>query len=123
MKTLKITKHFQTLAAAVAEAKPDLSYNEQEAKRKIADLDTERGRGSVERAFITEDNEVWYVYKCDIRILHKFEPFFGMITSSPFNVALVVEDLLTITDITVPKTNEGRNWFKTNYTQFGAIAA
>lgn len=115
MKTLKITKHFETLAAAVAEAKPDLSYNETEAQASIKATDRH-----TERAFITEDGRIWSVYKCDIRILNEFQPFVSVLSDSPFRVAYIEGDTLAMFDTLIPKSTSGRRWFAED--NFGALA-
>lgn len=116
MKTLKITAKFNTLSEAVGSSKIDLSYNKPLALANIAATDR-----NVEQAFITEDGSVWYIFKCDIRVLNKFEPFHSCLDNSPFRVAFIVGSTLSIFDTLVPKTPAGRAWFKND--KFGALAA
>lgn len=115
MKTLKIRSTHKTLTEAVSIANIDLSYNEPEAKRSIKDTDR-----NVSEAYITEDGAVWYVYKCDISILRKFEPFHSMLSDSPFRVAYIVGKTMSFFDTMIPKTPAGRKWFANN--KFGALA-
>lgn len=118
MKSLKITHTFKTLSEAVAEAKPDLSYNDPEARRFIKDTDRR-----VKQAVITEDGEIWYVYACDIDVLHKFDPFISCLTSYPFQVAFIVGDWLIFTGKFVQKDKAGRKWFATEGRANGFLAA
>lgn len=113
--TIKITSHFSTLAEAVKASGIDLSYNEREAQRSIRDTDR-----NVERAFITENGDVYFVFKADIKLLHKFTPFVSVLSDSDFRIAFIEGDYLSLGGY-VPKTKAGRAWFKAN--ACGAIAA
>jgi len=114
MKHTKIASHHQSLAAAVEAAGLDLSYNEEIAKRHIRDIDL-----NCRRAFVTEAGEVYYVFSADIELLHKFSPFVSCLSDSPFRVAFVVGNTLSISDTFIAKSDRG--WFKRN--TFGALAA
>lgn len=89
---INIASTHATVAEAVAAAKLDLSYNEQVAQAKIRDLDKGfRGCKAVE-AFVTDKGEVLFVFKCDILILQKFEPFHSTMDDSAFRIAVVSKD-------------------------------
>jgi|GEM_PF-3378333 len=90
MKSFKILSRHPTLAAAVAAAGIDLSYNEPEARREIATTDKQ-----VLEAFIVEkygEPIVLYVYDCDIRLLNTFTPFSSCLSGSDFGVAALSTD-------------------------------
>lgn len=118
METLNIKSWHGSLGSAVAEAKPDLSYNEDSAKRSVRDTDL-----NCRRAFVTEGGDIYYVYSCDMEILHKFEPFHSVICDSPFRVAFISGGQILISSLTIPKTKAGRNWFKTVGRSVDALAA
>jgi hypothetical protein len=113
----KIKSHHTSLADAVAVSKIDLSYNPAEAKRTIADIDR-----CCRQAFVLENGDIYYVYSADIDLLHKFEPFVSCLCDTPFSVAFIVGDLLSIGQPSVPKTQAGRNWFKSRK-EWQALAA
>jgi hypothetical protein len=117
--TLKIGSRHNSLAEAVEAAKPDLSYNPAEAARDIRRIDQQ-----CKAAFIVESGAIYYIYSADIEILHEFEPFISVICNTPFRVAFIVGDLISISEPRIPKTQAGRNWFKSARSRdFGAIAA
>jgi hypothetical protein len=116
MKHIKIAAHYQSLAAAVEAAAPDLSYNPDEARRRIRDIDL-----NCRQAFVTENGDIYYVFDADIRLLHKFSPFVSVMSDSPFVIAFIVGNTLSIGNHEIPKNKAGREFFKNN--PFGAIAA
>lgn len=118
MKALNIISHHQSLASAVAAVNPDFSYNPEVAKNRIMEIDR-----NCTRAFVATDGEIYYVFSCDIEILHKFEPFISCLSDGNFSVAFIVGDLLSISEPKIPNTKEGRNWFKKANKISGAIAA
>ena len=118
MKILNIKSYHGSLGSAVAEAKPDLSYNEDSAKCSVRDIDR-----NCRRAFVTEGGDIYYIYSCGIEILHKFEPFHSVISDSPFHPAFIYGGQILIGSLTIPKTKAGRNWFKTVGRSIDALAA
>ena len=109
MKTLKIKATFSTLAEAVAASTIDLSYNPAEAARTIHNNDTGFGRDQgTTAAFLTEDGEVWFIYRADIALLHQFDPFCGCLTDSPFVLAKLEATQIVPLNVTLPKTRAGR---------------
>lgn len=118
MTSLKIVSHHHSLAAAVESANPDLSYNLPLAKQHIRDIDA-----NCRQAVVVEGGDIYYVFQADIDLLHKFSPFVSCLSDSPFRVAFIVGDLLSIGDNRIPKTKEGRNWFKTYGKKLKAFAA
>ncbi len=107
---MKISAHFKTLAEAVAASKLDLSYNEAHAESRIKQLDSKFGgyAAEVEEAFLLENGEVWFIYKSDIRILHKFEPFCSILDDSSFNIVLIEEEEFKILDSGIRRDKESR---------------
>lgn len=102
-RTIQITSTHATLSEAVEASGMDLSYNPQSAAQSIRD--TERGRDGWKsgKAYVTPEG-VFYVYHCDINILHKFEPFHSMITSDPFKVVEITSGAIYITDTKFSRT-------------------
>lgn len=92
--TIKIKETYKTLSEAVEAAKIDLSYNEFYAKSDIRTTDPD-----VEKAFVTEDGDVYYIYKCDIRILHKYVPHHSCINNTDFRLVTIVRDTIEYHDI------------------------
>lgn len=116
---IKIVSRHNSLAEAVEAAKPDLSYNPAAAAREIREIDRK-----CKTAFVVESGAIFYIYSADIEILHEWEPFVSVICDTPFRVAFVVGDLLSISEPRIPKTQAGRDWFKSNRSRnFGALAA
>jgi hypothetical protein len=107
MKTLNIKATFSTLAEAVAVAKPDLSYNEREARQYIARTDKQ-----VTKAMVMEDDSIYYVYACDIDCLNKFEPFCHCISSAPFSLAVFRGEQIHILPDSIMKNALGRAFFR-----------
>lgn len=104
MTTLNIKSTHKTLKEAVLASGMNLSYNEPEAMRYIAQ--TEK---NVEHAFVTEENEVYYIFVCDIRVLNKFSPFIHCIDDSPFVPVTVLKDMIIIDDnFRLTKNRENR---------------
>ncbi len=101
--TKKITK-FNSLSEAVKHADLDLSYNQFTADQEIKSLEDD----GVDTVYVTEDNEVYYIYQCDIRILHKFSPFSHCISNSPFQHVYTIGDELTFTDTFIQKNAQNR---------------
>jgi len=107
MKTLKITSHHHSLASAVAEAKPDLSYNEEVAKRDIRDVDL-----NCTQAVVVEGGDIYFVFNADIQVLNKFTPFISVLSEGNFSVASIKGDTLSISSPVIPKTSAGRKLFR-----------
>jgi len=101
--TKRITK-FNSLAEAVKHAKLDLSYNQFIADQEIKSLEDD----GVTEVYVTEDNEVYYIYQCDIRILHKFDPFSHCISNAPFQYVYTIGDELTFTDTFIQNNAQNR---------------
>lgn len=91
-KTIKILSRHNTLAEAVEAAKPDLSYNEREARQSInlTDRGYNRDRG-VTSAYVCDDGKIRYVYQADIALLHEFTPFSSCLSDCPFQLAFIHE--------------------------------
>lgn len=118
MKNIKIASHHHSLASAVEAAKPDLSYNEPEARRRVRDIDL-----NCRKAIVTEDGDIYYIHSCDIEVLNKFEPFVSCLDNCPFRLAFIVGDLLSIGEPSVPKTKKGRDFLRLANETYGALAA
>jgi hypothetical protein len=101
---IKIAKRFDTIREAADFAlacDPEMfAYNPQEAARKIADSDRGHKHGGqvwkAVSAFVTDANEIFYVHKCDIQILHKFEAFHSILDSNAFKVVTIEGDEIKI---------------------------
>jgi hypothetical protein len=116
---IKILSRYNSLAEAIEAAKPDLSYNPTEAANQIRQID----RHCV-AAFVVESGAIYYIYRADIDLLHEFEPFVSVLCDTPFRVAFVVGDLISIGVPKIRKNKAGRAWFKSKQARdFGAIAA
>lgn len=113
----KIKSHHTSLADAVAASDFDDSYNPAEARKTIAEIDRH-----CRKAVVLENGDIYYVYSADIDLLHKFEPFVSCLSDTPFALAFIVGDLLSIGEPSVRKDQEGRNWFKRRM-PYGALAA
>ena len=118
---LKIKSVHFTLAAAVEAAKLDLSYNPAAAAQSIKDSDSGfngRCHGTT-KAFVTEDNEVWHVFRTGdgINFLHKFEPFISVLSNAGLRPAYFQEKdgamKVSIMDVTIPNNKKGRSAFAT----------
>ena len=84
--TIKIKSVHANLADAVEASGADLSYNEREAKRTIATIDSGyRGAKSI-AGLVTDDGRVFYVYGADIPLLNEFEPFSSCLDDSPLTM-------------------------------------
>ena len=98
---------FSTLQAAVDAVKPDYSYNPQIAAQRIADAD--RGHRLVEPtefAFL-DGSDIYRVYrtKDGLRLVAKFEPFFGAVDDSPWTACTCDENGITQHDeVKLPKS-------------------
>lgn len=92
MTTLKILSAHNTLAKAVAAAKLDLSYNPTAAANTIAMID---GRLRPEKAFVTDDG-VYYMFKADVKLFNKFEPFMSCMSDTPFSLVEIGESEIQI---------------------------
>lgn len=99
--TIRIKSIHNRIGEAVIEAKTDLSFNPQEAWTTIASLDMPQRSIPVTKAYVTEDNEIYYIYECDIMLLNKLELFSHGINNSPFSLVSIDEAAKTIT-ITKP---------------------
>ncbi len=100
-RTINILSRHATLAAAVAAAGLDLSYNEASAKSTIANADRPHRGGTLTEAFVVEGEkgkEVLYTYKCDILLLNKFEPFFSCLDDSAFHLVSIKDSSIEIFD-------------------------
>ena len=104
MQTLKILSIHATIEGAVAKAKPDLSYNQEEADRVIRRLSPH-----VHEAYVT-DGGIYRVYECDIRAFGKFEPFSACVHDTPFSVVAIDREkmVINITPPLIKKSPEGR---------------
>lgn len=114
---INIASRHNTVRAAVdavLAVKPSwLDYNVQSANQTIKDMDRAGHHGSVEEVFVTDKNEVYYVFKCDIRIFHKFEPFISVMDNAPFLPVQIVDDTITIhTALTLPRDKSTRKVIK-----------
>lgn len=111
-KTLQIIASFETLAEAVSYAKIDLSYN-----KPLAESDMKHTQRNVRGAFVVageRGDEVLYVYDAgDILLLNKYEPFFGCLNDSPFQLARVdfsegMPEKINVFTVNMPKCEEVR---------------
>lgn len=91
MKSIKIKSTHKSLLDAVTEAGIDLEYNRESALKKIDNIQNSYGRGGrLLGVFVTEEkneyneNDVYYLYECDILLLNKFEPFISSLNSTRF---------------------------------------
>lgn len=107
--TLKIKSTHSTLSEAVRAANIDLSYNKLDALNRIKAIDCPAPRHQLEgskgtqKAFVVEGGEVFYIYKCDILVLNKFEPFTSCLHNGNFHVVNIGENEIVISDITFEK--------------------
>jgi hypothetical protein len=114
MKSLKVTNRFNTLAEAVAFAKPDLSYNPRLAAEEIKMADSGfngRSRG-VTHAFVTEDNKIHFVYENGgIGYLHEFSPFSACLHDGSLTMVCwdKIDSLLKWTEIRFEKNAAGNS--------------
>jgi hypothetical protein len=108
-KTIKILSRHNTLAEAVEAAKPDLSYNEREARQSInlTDRGYNRDRGTI-AAFVCEDGKIRFVYQADIALLHEFSPFSSCLSDSPFELVFDQVDYLDFTGLRMTKNAKSR---------------
>ena len=106
---INIARRFESVAAAVAAAKIDLSYNEALAKQQISDLDLGyRGCRAVS-AFISPENVVYYVYAAEgLRLLHRFEPFHGCLSDGSLRIGRIDGDTVLDLNVGVPNTPKAR---------------
>ena len=103
MKTLNIKAQFETLAEAVNQSGIDLSYNKAQAMN-----DIKRDDRNVEKAYITEDGDVYFIYSCDIRVLNKYQPFGSCIDDSPFQLIELGDDTINFHECFYDKTIRNR---------------
>ncbi|MAO19549.1 MAG: hypothetical protein Unbinned1322contig1001_16 [Prokaryotic dsDNA virus sp.] len=86
MTSYKILSRHSSLADAVDAAGIDLSYNEDLARR-----DIRRDDEHVTEAYVLDVNgvaTVCYVYDArDIKLLHRYEPFFSCLDNGPIQLA------------------------------------
>jgi hypothetical protein len=92
---LNIKSRHATLSEAVKASGMDLSYNPEEAMRKIRGLEIGRG-GRVSAVFLMENNDVFFVFDCDIPIFQKFEPFISVMDNSAFYPVKIADESVTI---------------------------
>jgi hypothetical protein len=92
--TIKIAARYSNLTDAVAATGMDLSYNEAHARQTIRY--TERDQQLKLVAVFSDDaNQVWYVINSvreNLKLLHKFEPFFSCLSDAPFKVLVPIKD-------------------------------
>jgi hypothetical protein len=97
---IRIKSIHNNVADAVSAANIDLSYNPRIAKQDIAELDAPKNprfdAKPVTKAYVTENDEVYYLYECDIRLLNKFTPFSHCLSDSPFSIVDIDEEASTI---------------------------
>ena len=102
--TLKITATFTTAAEAVAAAGLDTSYNHREAKRELA-----RHQPGT---YYVADERVFYVYQCDVQLLNEIDEMSlgggSVLHNSPFSVATISENEITIKRANLPRTMQIR---------------
>lgn len=86
MQTLDIISRHKTLAEAVAASGLDLSYNPQEAARRIASTDQR-----VKEAFVAAEG-VFFIYWApdDLQLFHKFDPFVSCLDNRLFAPVTIV---------------------------------
>lgn len=101
----QIKSSHKTLAEAVEASGMDLSYNESEAKRSIKYMEKD-----ILEAFVMDDDEVFYLYKCDITLFNRFTPFITSMSDSPFQLVtrLPETDEMMISHQNWPKSKEVR---------------
>ena len=95
IETIEILSVHDTLKEAVEAASLDLSSpgppwaHISARKSPVPDQD-------IERAFVCGDGTIRYIFKCDITLLNKFEPFFSIVSNSPFQLVTLKEDDMEI---------------------------
>lgn len=105
MNDINIARRFESVTAAVAEAKLDLSYNERAAQQSITDLDRGYRGGRAVSAFLTPEGDVYYVYAAEgIRLVHRFEPFHSSLVDGPLRIGRIEGDRVVDLKVTVPNT-------------------
>ena len=99
---MKISAKFTSLSAAVEAAAIDLSYNMAEAKRDLVNADRD-----CREAYLMEDGTVRWVFEGGKmgRLLHKYSPFSGCISSAPLRPAYVDGDEIKFINIPIRKEN------------------
>jgi hypothetical protein len=105
MKSVKITSRHKTILEAVQASNFDLSYNESLAMR---DLNNPRLQQGVRDVFVGEDGEIYYTYKFDILLFHKYSPFSSCITSGDFEIVNIIDDSINFTGVTIPNNRDCR---------------
>lgn len=92
-----IRSEHETLAAAVAAAGLDLSYNEKLAQRHIASLDRDP---AFKRAYVLEcetgEIGVWFDYHCDIKLLNEYKPFVHCLHDGSFRIVTRSGNTVTV---------------------------
>jgi hypothetical protein len=96
IETIEILSAHDTLKEAVEAASLDLSspappWAHISARKSMARIDQD-----IERAFVCGDGTIRYIFKCDITLLNKFEPFFSIVSNSPFQLVTLKEDDMEI---------------------------
>lgn len=71
---LKIKATFNNIYDAVKAAGIDLSYSPEIAEREMKYVDLGTNGGS-KKVYLTEDNEIFYEFDADIKLLNSFHPF------------------------------------------------
>jgi len=107
--TLKIASFHNTLAEAVAVAKPDLSYNKGAAENNIKMVDRD-----IWEAYVMENGDIYTVSQFDIKVLNKWNPFHSVMSGGNFSVAVFEGKTLNIVETSIPKNREGRKIFAKN---------
>jgi len=101
----KILSRHTKLSEAVAASGMDLSYNKPLALRELAYDDKNR---NITAAYVTEHDgvkSVYYELTCDIKLLNKYQPFFGCIHDGAFSTVEITDSEITISE---PKLNRSR---------------
>lgn len=103
---MKIISTHETIQEAVAAAGIDLSYNPEEASRRMSHLQQSAGC-----SYVVDDEgkaEVYYVYVADIKLLNKFEPFISVMSDTPFALAVIKDGEINIGPFFITKTKVSR---------------
>jgi hypothetical protein len=107
-KSFQIVREFATVTEAMEQSGMDISYNPQVAKQNAKDLDRGFRGNKVERVFLTDDNRILYVFKCDILLLNEFSPFHGILDDSKFDVVFIRENSIDILETGLSRSKESR---------------
>jgi hypothetical protein len=105
--TIEIISKHATLSEAVKAANIDLSYNQQAAESKIKDIECGFRGCKGGEAYVTNVG-VFFIYKCDITLLNKFEPHHSVMDDTAFRSVTITDGYISFSAPIIPKTPASR---------------